>query len=454
MSSTGSISLTGLLGGTAGQIDVTSLISQLMTAATVPQGQLYDQLTTAQNKASIYSTINTKVTALQTAAQTITDPTLWTTTAATSSNNTVVATATGNAAPGATTFDVIQTASAQRTIISADASGNVLSSGGSFTFTDAQGTAHDLTPTTGSATDVAAAINGVANSGVRASVINTSSGSVLQITSTSTGAASAFTITADSGSSWATPASATAGPITTAAQDAQIQVGTGNPSTGGYTVTSSSNTFTNAIPGVTFTVSAPATNVTLTVAKDPQTLANKIQALVDAANTVRSEVSNDTQQGSPLQGQATLNSLLQSLGSSVSAGTATGQPLSIWGIDIDKNGVFSFDQSAFLTAYGNDPAGTQTAMTGFAKSLTTTADAAINPTYGSVTLTQQELTSTEDNLNKSINDWTDRLGKMKDNLTAKFTAMETALASLQSKQTYITSMLKSATGGSSSSSSN
>ena len=38
--------VSGLLGGTAGQIDTTSLISNLMVAQAVPQNQLKDQLTT------------------------------------------------------------------------------------------------------------------------------------------------------------------------------------------------------------------------------------------------------------------------------------------------------------------------------------------------------------------------------------------------------------------------
>ena len=87
MSSTGSFSMTGLLGGTAGQIDVTSLISQLMQAAALPQTQLEDQLTTQTTQLSTYQTINSKLSALLTAGQTLTDSTTWGATSATSSNS-------------------------------------------------------------------------------------------------------------------------------------------------------------------------------------------------------------------------------------------------------------------------------------------------------------------------------------------------------------------------------
>ena len=74
----GSISLSGLLGGTAGSIDTTALISSLMQAASIPQTQLKDQLTTQQGLMMAYQAINTKLTAMQTAAQAMTDPTAWT----------------------------------------------------------------------------------------------------------------------------------------------------------------------------------------------------------------------------------------------------------------------------------------------------------------------------------------------------------------------------------------
>ncbi|HEY3737692.1 MAG TPA: flagellar filament capping protein FliD [Jatrophihabitans sp.] len=458
MTSTGSISLTGLLGGTAGQIDVNGLISQLMTAATVPQGQLYDQLNTQQLQAGIYQTINTKITSLQTAAQAVSDPGIWSGMKAASSDGSVVATSTGSPTQGSTTFSVMQTATAQMTIISADSSGSVLASPtGSITVTDSSGLQHQITPPSGSAAAVAGAINGIADSGVHASVVSTRNGPVVQIVSTGTGSSNGFSISTSG--SWATPTAdpvtgivPPTGPVTTAAQDAEIQVGTGDPATGGYTVTSSSNTFVDAIPGVTFTVSALATNVTVGVSQDTQSIADKVQALVNAANTVQSEVGNDTQQGSPLQGTAALNEILGNLGYSVSMGTSTGKSLADWGIDIDKNGVFSFDEDTFTQAYNADPTGTQAAMGDFASSLADTADKAVNPTYGTITLTLSQITSTESTLNDSIASWTDRLNNLKDSLTAKFTAMETALATLQSRQTYLTNMFNQMNGTSSSSS--
>src|ERR1700722_8390990 len=99
-----SFNVSGLLGGTAGQIDTTTLISQLMQAEALPQTQLQNQLSTLQAQQSAYQQINTDVTALQAAAQAVTDPSGWSATTATSSSSAVVASTTDGAQAGSTTF--------------------------------------------------------------------------------------------------------------------------------------------------------------------------------------------------------------------------------------------------------------------------------------------------------------------------------------------------------------
>jgi flagellar hook-associated protein 2 len=439
---TGSISVSGLLGGTAGQIDVTSLISNLMQAAAVPQTQLQDQKNTEQTVLAALQSVNTKATALQTAAQALTDPTAWTATSVTSSSTSVVANSDGTAPTGSITFDVVRTAQAQVSTVAADASGNVVSNpSAGITITGGDGQAHAISLTSGSASAVASAIN-IAAVGVRASVVTTDIGTVLQLTSSKTGAANGFSISGLD----------TAPQAVVAPRDAQIKVG--DPAAGGYTISSASNTFTGVFPGITFSVSAPATGVTLAVNSDGTSLATKLKALVDAANSVRSEISADAGKGGPLQGSLDVNSIATDIGSAVSLGGAKGESLKTYGIDIDKNGVLSFDQGTFLSAWNSDPAGVQAAIsTAFASRLKTTADNATAPVTGTLTTSIAAAQATSQRLDDEISQWTDRLSNIRDGLTAKYTAMETALAGLQSKQTWLSSVLKTMNGSSSSSSS-
>src|SRR5437868_3894349 len=108
MTSPSSFNVSGLLSGVAGSLDTTTLITQLMQAQALPQTRLKNQLAVEQAIVSAYQAINTKVSAVQTAAQALTAASAWTATAASSSTSGVVASSTGSAAVGTTTFDVVQ----------------------------------------------------------------------------------------------------------------------------------------------------------------------------------------------------------------------------------------------------------------------------------------------------------------------------------------------------------
>jgi flagellar hook-associated protein 2 len=310
-----------------------------------------------------------------------------------------------------------------------------------ITITGSDGTAHQVSLTSGSAAAVAKSIN-AAGIGVRAAVINTDSGQVLQLSSTTTGASSSFT------------AGGFENPVNniTAAQDAKATVG--DPANGGYSVSSSTNTFSNLIPGVTFSAGSLASNVSITVSSDPSAIAAKVQALVTAANAASSEMTNDSGQGAILQGQYDVRSIVLNVMSAVSKGTPSGASLKAYGIDMDKNGQMSFDPTAFQAAYTADPSGTKDAVAGgFATSLDTTTSNAVAPITGTITQAIASASTQSKNLSDEISKWTDRLADLQTSLTAKYSAMQTALAQLQSQQTYLTSMLKSLNGNSSSSSS-
>ncbi len=93
------------------------------------------------------------------------------------------------------------------------------------------------------------------------------------MSSTKAGVANGFTIDAGFDTEIKTP---------TAASDAKLQVG-GADADGGYSVTSTSNTFSNLIPGTSITVTkAGETGVTVDVASDTSAITAKVKSLVDA----------------------------------------------------------------------------------------------------------------------------------------------------------------------------
>jgi flagellar hook-associated protein 2 len=419
-------SISGLSSG----IDTASLISQLMTVAAQPQTQLKNQLSAQQNVLTAYQAINTKLTALQAAADAVKQPSTWAATKAVSSSTAVIASTTSAAASGsATTFDVIRMATAQISTVAATGA-VVASPPNGIDVVDSAGVTHHLALSSGSPAAVAAAVNNAAL-GIRASVINTDSGPLLQFTSVSTGAAGAFSINGLD----------TAPQTLVAAQDARIAVG--NPAAGGYTVSSSSNTFNNVIPGVTFSIGAVATGVTVAVSSDAGAIGDKIKGLVDAANAALTELGKYTGKGGVLESNYQINSITNSVLSAISHGDGAGASFASVGVQLTSTGTLAFDATAFAAAYAADPAKAQaSAATSLSGSLSTLA-------MRSSTVTLSPLinsgTSHVGELNKQIADWDTRLNDQRTAMQAKYTAMEVALQKLQSTSSYLTSALAAIT---------
>jgi len=149
----------------------------------------------------------------------------------------------------------------------------------------------------------------------------------------------------------------------TAAADAQVTVGSGP---GSYAVTSKTNTVSGLLPGVTVNLKQVNANpVTVTVTRDDQGVADKVQALIDAANAVQTTVAGLTKYdpssntGSPLTGDATSTQLMGALTSAFIGIVPGANPQSpgLAGVSIDGTGAFTFDRTKFLAAFDANPQG-------------------------------------------------------------------------------------------------
>jgi flagellar hook-associated protein 2 len=291
---------------------------------------------------------------------------------------------------------------------------------------DSSGVTHHLTLADGSAASVATAVNNAAL-GIRASVVNTDSGPLLQFTSVATGAAGAFTVNGLD----------TAPKTLVAAQDAKISVG--DPGAGGYTISSSSNTFNNVVPGVTFSVGAVVSGVTIAVSSDATAISDKIKALVDAANSTLTELGKYTGKGGVLESNFQVNSITNSVLSTVSRGDSAGTSFAPIGVQLTSTGTLAFDATAFAAGYAADPAKAQAAAA------TSLAGALSGLAMNSSTITLSPLinsgTSQVGQLNKQIADWDTRLEGQRTAMQSKYTAMEVALQKLQATSSYLTSAL-------------
>lgn len=440
----GSISINGLLGGTAGKIDTDALVKALMAAKSMPKQQMQVAVAQQGKVTQAYQSINSTMSNVASVATSIKDAASWEVTKATSSLSSVVASSTAGASVGSTTFTVSALAAAQVSTVKADAGGIWVADHTAgidiVAGKDADGNpvTHHLALDSGSVEDIAKAING-ADIGVRAAVVNTDSGQVLQLSSAKTGLENGFSIAGMTNSAQQL----------TAAANAKVTVG--DPLAGGYEISSASNTFANAMPGLTFTLGADSVgkDVSINVTSDNDKIASMVGSLVDSVNSAKLAIANYTGKGGVLQGDSTAISLNQDMSFVFSSATAAGKSLTDYGIDISKDGLASFDAAAFKAAYAADPTGTMTAIAdSVAAPLKVTADSASAPVTGTIS---QIITSGNErvtDMNTQIDSMSERLSKVEDQLRTKYVSMQTALASLQAKGDWLTNMFKSMNGSS------
>ncbi|WNV76473.1 flagellar filament capping protein FliD [Geodermatophilus sp. DSM 44513] len=443
------------ISGLASGLDTTSIISQLMQLERQPQTLLRTKLTDTKADASAYRTVNSTVSTLQSAAEKLTQAATWTPVKASSSHTSVSASASAGAATGQISFSVT-TLAASHTVID-NSTWSDPTSDVTLTVTDADGdtAAKDITITAGSTLDQAVTTINAAKAGVTATAVNTGAGFRLQLTSTASGLDGKFT----------TSGGITFGAVTDGT-DAQLSV-----AGGAYTATSATNTFSDLMPGTTFTVSEKGATATVTVASDPAALASAVQAMVDAANTVLTTI-NERANNSPgstavLRGDSSLRALAGQLVDAVTHAVGadgtllTADAASKAGITVERDGKLKFDSAKFTALLTEDPAlarrlvdgdtsGT-TAVPGVAQRLLTLAKSATDATTGSLVTLANGKDSEVSDIQKRIDAWDQRLELRQQTLTRQFTALESALSSLQSQSSWLSGQLASLPGWSSSS---
>ncbi len=284
-----------------------------------------------------------------------------------------------------------------------------------------------MTPASGSLDDAVTAINGSA-AGVTATKVAAGTATDgtklfrLQLTATKTGAASAFQVYRGTGDQ-VTAGTATnvltqtGAAVVTAAKDASVTLWAGTDAA--QTVTSATNTFTDLLPGVDVTVSAPSSDpVTVTIGQDTSKAQAVASGLVDALNAITAYYGTNTAVTSTtspttgttsttagvLTGDATTRDVVQRLTSTMSTPVNGKSPSSI-GIVITKDGDFTFDAAAFQKALADDPDGTQAVLSGVATNVGAAATAASDKYTGSITtsITGQQSVATD--LTTQIDSW-------------------------------------------------
>jgi flagellar hook-associated protein 2 len=450
-----SISFSGL----SSNIDTAAIVDQLIQVESIPQLQLAAKVKTQRTEITALQDLNTRIAALAKTAEDLAKSDALALFTGTSSSDAVTVAAGAGASAGNLDVVVDRVAAAQKSVTAAMAT----ASGTRFTLTDSDGNHTELTAASTSLDDVVAAIN-TADGGVRAVKVaaGTDAGTGeklyrLQLTATETGAASAFSFHAgtaaevDAGTATdllAAPGAATV----TAAADSSVRLWAGTSAE--QTVTSSSGTFTDLLPGVDVTVSkASADPVTVSVGDDEDARAATVKGLVDAVSAILSRIASQTKvtigtdgstSGAALSGESVVRSARQSLLSAMTY-PVDGTSLATIGIEITRYGEITFDAEKLGAALAEDPDAATALFSEVAARVQGAAETLSDKYDGLLTTSIQNRETSARRLDDQIAGWDLRLEQRRARLTAQFTVMEVQLAKLDSQQQWLTGQLAALT---------
>lgn len=444
----GGMSIDGLVTG----LDTTSLIQQLLSAERMPQRLLQRKQSELQQTVSAFKELNTKFQAIRDAADDLTSGNDWSVRSATSSDEGVVTTdVTGTPAAGTLSFTVTSLAATHTLISGSTVAGTdaVVADGTDFTVNGTTITAAEYGG--GTLAEVAQAIND-SGAGVSATAVQVSPGNYrLQLAAEGSGAAGSFTV----GGTGLSAALGTFDAVTVGA-DAAITVGTGP---GAYEVTSTSNTFSDVMPGLAFTAVSMG-SATVTVGNDGEAIADKVEALVTAMNDAQKFVADNSTydeasgKGGIFLGESMPGRLRTDLHNAlidpVSGSTLVGRSV---GIETDRYGAISFDREAFLAAYADDPGAVEaffganvagdTTDDGIAERVSLLADNATRLNTGRISTYIEGREARIDSLDDQIERWDVRLELRETMLRRQFAHLETALGRMQQQGQWLAGQLAS-----------
>ena len=446
---------TSSLGIGAG-VDLQSMLSSIMAAERAPITALEKKITTTNSKISLYGELRSKLDALRTASNTLQFPSQLSAITATSSDSTALsATAAFYATPGSYAVNVTQLATAQKSFSHAYDTGTSFGQG-SLSFT-VGGVAQPVIDLTDQASytlqEIGAKINN-ANMGITATVIAGTDGDRLVLTGNKTGEDNDFSFT----TTIAAPDSVPSGTPQPALSDLDTAPGLAVSSAAnaeitidGVAVSSDTNTFANAIGGVTFTALKTGSSATITVQTDGTKIKDAVQKFVDSYNSVVTKIKENstydlsTKTGKLFNGDSSARAIRESL--SNARGTipselsgASIKTLSELGVRIQQDGLLSLDTSVLNQAISTSASDVTTTIAAYGKALSDT----VTNIMGENGLLSNRVNS----LNTSVDRYEDNVAALENRVAliekryrAQFTSLDTLLSSMQTTSSYLTQQL-------------
>jgi flagellar hook-associated protein 2 len=422
-------------GGLGAGIDVSSLVQAALAPQTAELAVMQGQQSTLSTEQTTLTSFNNDLQTLQNAVFALTDPVgQLTAIDATSSNPSILtANAISGTPSGSHTVTVSNVATTSSAYSSAVATSSTPLATGTLSIQVGTNAAVPITidATNNTLNGLAQSINNTAGIGVTASVINDANGARLALVSNTSGAPGNLTVT---------PSSGVLG-FNTGVTGVNASV-----TVDGIPISSSTNTVTGAIPGVTLNLLSGNSGapVTLAIGADVTQQENAVNSFVSAYNTVigdlntQFEIDPTTGQPGPLGSDSTLALAQSQLLSSVSfstTGNGSINSLSDLGISMNNDGTLTADAGTLSGALQTNPDAVQTffqsANTGsFGSNLAGILSNLADPISGAIAQDENGLAQSQTSITQQISDFQDQLNTTQQQLTQQYVQVDTTLQEL------------------------
>ena len=436
-------------------INVSSLVSQLVSATQAPQAQVITSETqgvTAQISAlgtlkGALSTFQSSLSAIDTASAFAVQ------TANTSDKTIFTASADPSAVAGSYNVTVSNLAQAQQLVSKPIIGGaSAVVGTGSLSLTlGASSFSVTIDSTNDTVAGIAAAINSASgNPGITATTITGTDGAHLVLSSSLTGASNTIQVSETDGGTAFSSLAYSSGNTTNYKQNSQAK--DASFSISGIPYTSPSNTVTNALAGVTLSLTGTTgtgPDATLSVTSDTTTIATNVSTFVSAYNTMQQSLASlgsyDASSGTagPMLGDPLLQGLQsqirQALNSVVNTGSAAYNTLASVGITTNNDGTLSLNSAKLSAALATNTSAVSQ-LFGGTKGVAATLNTQLTfelASTGPVGSRGQTLVKQENSLTQQQTDLSTRMSALSASLTQQFTALDSLLSSLQTTSAYL-----------------
>lgn len=472
--------------GSGSGLDLNGLLTSLMQAEQLPLTLLQKKEASYQARISAYGSLKGVLSSLQTAASSLVPGTgvspsekYLTASAAIADTSVASATATASAVAGVYNLEVSALAKTHRLTSpdSLNAAGALavtssLTDGGSlkielgslsssFAYTADASKELNVTIAAGSTLEqVRDVINAAATDGrVSATIINGTHGKQLVLSSGKSGTANAMKITGDTtlgtGFNFDPAGSASGtGNLSQAAANGGQSASDAAFKLNGIAATSSTNSVSGVLDGVTLTLTketAALTPTVLTVTKNQTSaLTSALNAFIKSYNEANKSMSSlgvynaETKTGSVLTGNSTLRSAQYQIRSllfdTTQGGTSAYQRLSDIGVSVAKDGTLSLDSAKLTVAIGADFSSVTNLVSKVGAAFNTSIDSLIGST-GSVTIATDSTKRQVKDVTAQYQRVSDRLAGIEARYRAQFTSLDTLIAGMKQTSAYLSAQL-------------